>query len=341
MNSNTTQNYINPTEDFWSRQTNAQTETFEFGPFGIPAVITANQPDALTAARLSANRFSRAVAATTEQPITIRIVVRSGAAPPIPANLPEHLAYSGVGKWITVSAGEWGHGFANLETREAVIILSPQLAAKTRLISRYFIDHYLLNFILTEWAMLHASCVFSPDRKRLIVMIAPHNTGKSTTALHLLRAGYIFLADGMALVRQTGPGFLVGGYPIGEVKLRDDVLAMFPEYGGQSVQVREHQKTVVSLRKTHSNQLVETLIMPEAIQLCFVERADTSSSRVANLSVVEVLNLLAENTVFWDEPEQLAHNSRILQKLIRVASLYRLTIGTDVDNIIATMDELA
>ena len=46
-------------------------------------------------------------------------------------------------------------------------------------VSRYIIDHYLLNFILTHWAMLPASCALNSNRKRLMVMVAPHNTGKS------------------------------------------------------------------------------------------------------------------------------------------------------------------
>ena len=62
--------------------------------------------------------------------------------------------------------------------------------------SRYFVDHYLLNFVLTDWAMLHASCVLSPDVGHLIIMIAAHNTGKSTTAFHLLPEAFVF-PDGL------------------------------------------------------------------------------------------------------------------------------------------------
>jgi len=344
------QNSIIPGEDFWSRQTNAQTEVFEFSPFGIPTAITTNQPEVLAAARLSAGRFSRASeerplrfspgAPQRSEPISLKIIVEPGPNTPIPADLPEQLSYAGVDEWITLSAGAWGHAFANLRSREAVLILSSALAAEIRLVSRYFVDHYLLNFILSEWAMLHASCVLSADGQRLIVMIAPHNTGKSTTALHLLRAGYHFLADGMVLLRQTEDGFMIGGYPIGEVKLRDDVLAMFPEYSGQSVQVREHQKTVVDLRQTHPDRLAETLLNPASIHLCFVERADSSQTRVASLTPAQAQPLLVENTVFWDEPQHLESNSVTLQNFIRVAKLYRLRLGSDSTGIIATINKL-
>ena len=325
-------------EDFWSRQTNVQTEMFEFKPFGIPATITANQTEVLAAARLSANRFSRATS-TSGQPMRLQLVVRSDSTGPVPVTLPEQLSYAGVGNWITVSAGVWGHGFANLVSREALVFLSPALASETRLVSRYFIDHYLLNFILTDWAMLHASCVLDPDLQRLIVLIGPHNTGKSTTALHLLRAGYHFLADGMALLQPHEDGFIVGGYPIGEVKLRNDVLSLFPEYTGEAVQVREDRKTVVNLRATHPEGLVETLIKPAAIQLCWLERSRAGQTRLNPLSPSELWPLLLANTVYWAEPERVAHNYETLQALLQVSDLHRLELGTEVEGLVVAINE--
>jgi hypothetical protein len=330
-----------PTDDFWSRQTHTQTASFEFAPFGIPARITANQPEILAAARLSAGRFS--LPSTSDPrpltPICIQLVVTSGSNLGIPADLPERLQYAGAGDWISLSAGEWGHAFANLQSRNAVAFLSPALAAETRLVSRYFIDHYLLNFILTEWAMLHASCVLDPSGQRLILMIAPHNTGKSTTALHLLRAGYIFLADGMALLRQQDQHFIAGGYPIGEVKLRDDVLSLFPDYSGEAVKVREQRKTVVNLRATHPGHLAETLLTPSAIQLCLVERG-AGQTEIESLSSAEAEPVLAANTVFWDEPARLSHNAAALQALLESASLYRLKLGQEPEGIVSVVNRL-
>ncbi|MFQ5613628.1 MAG: hypothetical protein ACE5H9_16000 [Anaerolineae bacterium] len=330
-----------PTEDFWSRRANAQTVAFDFAPFGSPTHITANEPAVLAAARLSAGRFSRATQ-PDGRAMRIQVVVGQGPAQPPPDDLPERLVYAGLDEWITLSAGEWGHSFGNLRTRTAVIFLSPGLAARTRLVSRYFIDHYLLNFILTEWAMLHASCVLDPGGQRLIALIAPHNTGKSTTALHLLRAGYTFLADGMALLRQDDRNqrFLVGGYPIGEVKLRDDVLALWPDYEGQAVNVREQRKTVVNLRACHPDQLARRLLSPSSIQLCFVERRETAGTQIAPLSPAEARPMLAANTVFWDEAPRLEHNTATLQALLQSARLHRLSIGTGAGGIVAAIDAL-
>jgi hypothetical protein len=259
---------------------------------------------------------------------------------PLLADLPEQLSYNWVGDWISLSAGQWGHAFAHLSTRTAVAFLTPALAAETRLVSRYIIDHYLLNFILTEWAMLHASCVLDPTGRRLILMVAPHNTGKSTTALHLLRAGYFFLADGMALLRREGSGFIVGGYPIGEVKLRDDVLALFPDYAGEAIKVREQHKTVVNLQAVHPDRLAKTLFSPPAVQLCLVERSGTHQTEVMPLSPAEAWPALAANSVYWDEPARLEHNMDTLQALLQNANLYCLKIGSDAEGIVSTFNGL-
>jgi hypothetical protein len=328
---------MNETEDFWSRQANVQSHSLAFAPLGTPAAITANDPAVLAAARLSAGRYSRALNVGS-RPIRISIVVGAQATPPVPPDLPDRLVYAGLGDWLTVSAGEWGHGFANRQTREALIFLSPALAAEPSLVSRYFVDHYLLNLLMTEWAMLHASCVVDPAG-RLTLMVAPHNTGKSTTALRLMRAGHTFLADGMALLKTDGPRLLVGGYPIGEVKLRDDVLALFPEYTGDAVQVHEHRKTVVNLRAAHAAQLAESVFSPSAVRLLFVgQGAATAAEPLTDRA--QVLAAIAPNTVFWDEPAALEHNTIILNYLLDAARVYRFTLGPDPAQIISAMEAL-
>jgi len=331
---------IIPTEDFWSRQANAQAHSFDCAPFGIPTRITANQAEVLAAARLSAGRYSQANE-SGGQPIEIQIAVSQNTGTSLPDDLPVRLAYAGVGEWITVSAGDWGHGFANLRTRAACVFLSQSLAADVRLVSRYFIDHYLTNFIFAEWAMLHASCVFDAGRQRLIVLVATHNTGKSTTALRLTRAGYLFLADGMAVLRKDEGRLIVGGYPIGEVKLRDDVLAWFPEYTGEAVRVREQQKTIVNLRAAHPDRIVESLIAPSSIHVCFIERHTAPQTYVDAIDVAEAIQILSANTVFWDDASKLEHNTATLHYLLRTAGLHRLRLGSDPDGILAAIDDLA
>ncbi len=330
---------IVPSEDFWSRQANAQRYSFDCAPYGIPTHITANQAEVLSAARLSARRYSTAVESGS-QPITIQIVVEQGASQPVPDDFVDRLVYSGVGEWISLSAGEWGHGFANLTTRVACVFLLPLLAGDARLVSRYFIDHHVLNLILTEWAMLHASCVLDASRQRLIVLVAPHNTGKSTAALRLTHAGYTFLADGMAVLCEREGRLIVGGYPVGEVKLRDDVWASFPEYAGETTHAREQRKTIVNLRAVHPERIAESLITPASVQVCFVERHAGARTQVTRMDVAEALPIVSANTVYWNEASHLEHNTATLHYLLRTASLFRLQLGADPDDFIATIRHL-
>jgi hypothetical protein len=334
---------IKPVEDFWSRRANAQAHAFRFAPLGTLAEITANTPDVLEAARLSSGRFSRGCDSEKSDDLPqmhIHLVVSQPNTPPPPDDWPERLVYSGTGEWITLSAGEWGHGFGNLATRTALVFFSPALAAQTRLISRYFIDHYLLNFLFGEWAMLHASGALAPGGRTLILLIGDHNAGKSTTALRLLRAGHRFLADGMALIRVRDGRVTVGGYPVGEVKLRDDVLALFPEYSGAPVQVREQRKTVVDLRAAHPGQIIEELIQPASVTLCFTERAADRRTAIDPITAEAAQQWLAANTVYWDEPARLETNSKVLSQLLLTAKLYHLALGSDIAELISKMEQI-
>ena len=333
--------FLSPSEDFWSRQHNEQRYTTEFAPLGMPAAVSCNDEKILAAVALSADRFSRAHSNKIgSQPCRIRIAVRETQATPLPDDLPSKLVYSGVGSSISISAGEWGHGFADLHTREAIIFIAPELAASSGLVSRYFVDHYLLNFLFAEWTMLHASAVYNIERKQLLLLIAPHNTGKSTTALRLLRAGHAFLADGMVLLRITEAGkFIVGGYPIGEVKIRDDMLAEFPEYSGPTVSLREQRKTVVNLRAAHPDQLAEELFEPEQIHLVFMERSSEPNSTAAPLELEDTLKRLGQNTLYWDKADRLEGNSVVLEQLAHSAQSRQLIMGTESAALIRTIEE--
>lgn len=333
-----------PTEDFWGRRAHAPRAHWRMPLFGQTAEISSNQPELLEAARLSALRFSQGPpeADGAAPLLRVQLVVRESANAVLPDDWPARLQYAGTGPWITVSAGEDGHGFGHLDTREAVVFLAPAVAAQTRLVSRYFIDHYLLNFLFAEWAMLHASAALHPNGRALVLMIGAHNAGKSTTALRLLRAGWSFLADGMALLRWRAGGWQVGGYPIGQVKLRDEALAGFPELAaaGPAVRVREQNKTVVDLRATHPHGVAETVLTPASVHLGFVERTTAEATRLAPLSREAASALLAAHTVFWDTPARLAANDLTLAQLLASAHPHRLSLGSDPEQLIRTLETL-
>ncbi|MBL8046767.1 MAG: hypothetical protein JNL09_09510 [Anaerolineales bacterium] len=190
--------------------------------------------------------------------------------------------------------------------------------------------------------MIHASCVVDAAQQKLVALIGTHNIGKSTTALQLLRAGWHFLADGMLLIRNdfSANQFEIGGYPIGEVKLRDDVLALFPEYAGERVQVREQSKTVVNLRALHPERVVENVLTPREIHLCFAERSENGQTGLTPISVEAARERVAGNTVFWDEPPMLKRNSETLNALLANTHLHHLRLGTNTAELLAIVESL-
>jgi hypothetical protein len=118
------------------------------------------------------------------------------------------------------------------------------------------------------------------------------------------------------------------------------VLGFFPAYTGEAVRVREQRKTVVDLRKTHLDRLVESLISPSDVHLCFVERRGREQSRIEPLSPAQLWPRLMANSVYWDESVRLAHNNEALEALLQVAGLHRLELGTDVSGMVRVVDEL-
>ena len=139
------QNFI-PPDDFWSRRHNAQRFSFSFESLDGHVEITSNDSAVLQAAEMSAKRYSQT--SVRNRQIEIKIVVTQTNIAQIPAD--PNIIYAGVDEWITFSVGEWGHGFGNLKTKVAHAFLSPALVTDVRWVSRFVIDHYVLNFLLTE-----------------------------------------------------------------------------------------------------------------------------------------------------------------------------------------------
>ena len=324
-------------EDFWSRQRNQQRHETVVFPLGTETQISANDGAILAAARMTETRFSRRSSCGTP-PIRIRIVVTPNDPGPVPPDFPDLFEYNGCDNWITLSAGAWGYGFADLGSHKACMILSRSLAEEPWLVSRYFLDHYVTNSLFAQYAMLHASSVVTSDGKRLVILVGPHGAGKSTTALDLTRAGYRFVADGMVLFRFEDNDLIAGGWPIGEVKLRDDMASRFPEYGGRRVMVRGRPKNVVDLLEAAPDRTWAETIRPENTDLVCVELGNEERSQLDPAAQDHVLDVLSANTVYWDDPSRLEANFQALTRLTNAARTFRLRIGKpggDVGNLLA------
>lgn len=325
-----------PPEDFWSRRANAPAWHARFLAWGMPVEVAANHPDLAAAARLSAQRFGQDDDRVEVPPARIQVIVPAEAGDQPAADWPAALRYTGSGDWISLSAGAAGYGVGHLDTRQALVVLAPALAAQPHLVSRYFIDHYVLNFLFRDWGMLHASVVLDPAGETLVALFGEHNSGKSTSALRLLRAGWRFLADGMLLIQPRAGEWAAAGYPVGEVKLRDDMLAAFPEYTGR----REQGKTVIDLRAAAPAGVVAATCRPRRLHLCWVERGRGPATRLAPLEPAAARAAVAAHTVYWDEAPRLLGNSRILNQLLGAAGCHRLTLGSELGGLLAALEAL-
>lgn len=76
-------------------------------------------------------------------------------------------------------------------------------------------------------AMLHAACLTLPGEQRCVLIHAPSGTGKTTTALALLGAGYGLCSDDAALVGEGANGLAAWGFP-SDPKVHRNTLALMP-----------------------------------------------------------------------------------------------------------------
>ena len=81
-----------------------------------------------------------------------------------------------------------------MERCEAHVILASTLAENPEQVCQLSINTILNNFLTRHgYSMLHASALLKDGN--ILVLQAPHRTGKSTTALRLLLNGYQLLSD--------------------------------------------------------------------------------------------------------------------------------------------------
>jgi hypothetical protein len=76
-------------------------------------------------------------------------------------------------------------------------------------------------------AMLHAAALTLPDDRRCVLIHAPSGTGKTTTALALVHAGYGLCSDDAVFVGAESIGFSAWGFP-SDLKVHRNTLSLMP-----------------------------------------------------------------------------------------------------------------
>ncbi len=329
-------------EDFWGRRSSAARHQIEFTIFGRRVLMSANSTQPLAAVAYSTPLYSRAPA-TAHDPFEVQVVVapaRVNPGPP-PADLPGRIWYSGDAQWLMLHAAGWGQAFVDLGRGSARVVMAPELAAQPALFSRALLNTILLNFCLgSGFGMLHASCLERDGR--VLMLMAAHNTGKSTTALRLLEAGFRLITDSMIhVVPGMGPPLLVA-FPVGLGKLRADMADQFPHLRPllRPEAVRDELKYVLDLRELDPQLVISDAITPAAIELCLLARGNRPDTIVEPAEPAEVWRAIMANSIFYDTPEVWRRNLTQVERVVSRAQCHHLQIGEEPAGILAAIEKL-
>lgn len=326
-------------EDFWNRQLGDSFFELEYPAFGYKVHLTTNARAVLDAARLSAPRYCRSTSLDPSPVIELKVMVVPGwSAPPPPADFPARIQTVGIGDNLVQAATPWLQWFANRSARVAYGFISSSLAAEPRLVSRYVLDRSVTNLLLSEGVgQLHSTSLMRDDYA--LLFIAPHGTGKSTTAFHLLHAGYRLMGDGLLYIRERAGQFELMGYPVGEAKMTAEMQPYFPEWniGGHEVTVHNVNKRIINLREIASEKIVEHSVCPARVLLCLIERKGGSRTQAVSLTVEKTFERVLPDTIHFDTPEMMSHSLSVVRGLIERADCIRLTIGSDREELVRTI----
>lgn len=185
--------------------------------------------------------------------------------------------------------------------------------------------------------MLHASCLMRDGVA--LLLLAPHNTGKSTTALRLALAGFRLLTDSMVFV--DGDGFL-HGYPVGLARLRGDMVDQFSELRPflQTEIVRQETKHRVDLRAVNPELVWETAVRPQKIILCLLSRHESAATVVEKVEETAVVQAILHNSLYVDRPQVWRENVVNLQGVLGGGTAVALRLGSSQRSLIKAMIQL-
>lgn len=334
-------------EDFWGRRDDRPLYRRSFNIFGRAVELESNHEGVLAAVDFSTPQFSTVPFISQSLPIIkIQVIVRSLQLPEAMQveEITQQIVYTGQGNWISMQLGRWGYAHADLAAGRASVVIDQALAARPRLFSQAVLNTILLNFCLSNgYAMLHASCLVRDGR--VLLLMAPHNTGKSTTALHLLQAGFALVSDSMVhVVPEPHPPAppVLAGFPTRRIKLRGDMLAAFPQFRPyvRTELVRNETKYVVDLAQIDPQYCLSEAVSAGAVTLCLLERQEKSETSWHPASADAVWAAVMQNSLFYDNWPVWERNLAGIERLLDGAGAYHLRIGRDPSAMLNAVESL-
>jgi hypothetical protein len=329
-------------EDFWSRRANAPKYERAIHVFGHPVHFDSNHARVLDSAIFAEQMYSSSD--VREGPAWhIHLTVHD--SDPRPAPPPERLVdlvqYAGADDWLSIDLGKWGNCFVDMQHSKAYAILSSSLAENPEQLCQLLLNTILNNFATRHgYSMLHASALLKDEH--ILILQAPHGTGKSTTALRLLLNGYKLLSDSQIYLGERDGDLWMGGFPVGRIKLRTDMLPLFPALAAEAQEepVRNETKHRVDLMRVDPALAHREMIRIRRVEFCLLERWDRSESKLESFSEDELWPEIMVNSLHYDKPGLWDENLRRIDLMLQKANLHRLYIGTSEEEIIRTVNQL-
>jgi hypothetical protein len=333
--------YADQLEDFWGRRRNRPAYSRDFKIAGHTVRLTGNDAQLLASADHAQPLYSTAPDAGSP-PFHIHLIAwpMPMATGPLPDNLFDYIQYAGFDQWLALHLGSWGLCQVDLHRKQAVGVLAPALSEQPALVSRYLLNTILTNFLIASgYGFLHATGLLK-GRKALLLM-APHNSGKSTAAMRLALSGYRLLSDSMIFVDGRSPPGLMG-FPVGRLKLRPDMAAAFPRLAPllEEEPARGEIKYAVDLRRLDPGLVCESIIQPSHIALCLLSRSESTTTHIRPATPEEVTEAVMANSLFYDTAEVWENNLARIAPLVELADCYHLVAGHDPDQLLAAVEAL-
>jgi hypothetical protein len=334
--------YADQMEDFWYRRANAPQYRRTIHIFGQPVLFESNHERVLEAASLAEAMYSTAEALNVPE-WRVQVTIHApGAQPaPPPERLVDLVHYAGADEWLWIGLAEWGNCWVDMRRGEAHALLAPSLADDPARVCQVLLNTILTNLISRHgYSMLHASALERDGR--VLLLQAPHGAGKSTAASHLMLNGYRLVSDSMIYICERNGELWLGGFPVGHIKLRADVLPLFPDLAekAEAEAVRDETKYRVALDGLPAGSGYREMIPVRRIEYCLLERWEESASRVEPLTEEELWPTVMVHSLHYDTAALWRENLRRIGMLLEHSNLHRLRVGSSQAGMLAALDAL-
>jgi hypothetical protein len=327
-------------EDRWQRRETVVTHERALRVCGYPFIVRSNCTEVMALAELTEHRFS--VCEPIDKVATGQLdLFALGATPTTsvdPLVFENQFQTMASGEQGLIHWGQWGSLYADWTRPAAFGFVARELLQHPTIASRHCLDTFILISLLRRpVGMLHASGLVKDGH--VILLVGPHGVGKSTTALHLIRAGYRLISDTLMFARICDAQLQLLGYGLGELKLTPEGLTLFPELPQQTPDLSTdgRRKPIFTLRDLMPERVETSAVCPRAVSLCLVQRSHDERTHLSPLDEDLTLYQIIQNTSYLDELDVMARNVSVIHQLIQRSQNYILELGRDVDELVQTL----